>query len=69
MENAKYKPPFMTEKDYEPFIVYEDLEVETLKILKKFKQKMVDTKRTEQASRKLDCIGIINHIIKEKIRL
>ena len=66
MENARYKPPFMTVKDYEPFVVYEDLEVETLKILKKFKQKMIDTKRTGQVSKKLDCIGIINHIIKKK---
>lgn len=66
--NAKYKPPFMTEKDYEPFVVYEELEVKTLKILKKIKQKMIDTKRTEQASKKLDCIGIINHIIKEKLK-
>jgi hypothetical protein len=65
---TKYKPPFMTEKDYEPFVVYEDLDVETLKILKKIKQKMIDTKRTEQVSKKLDCIGIINNIIKEKIK-
>jgi hypothetical protein len=66
MAKFKYKPSFMTAKDYEPFAIYEELDVKTLKTLAAYKQSMIDKNRTEQVARKMDCIGVINNIILNK---